>query len=297
MAMQIIGDGMPTGGVEMWQLPWSLVYEACEDPLLAPLIVNKAGMFRRARGHWIERAWIDDYNLIYCIDGGGWLRYRGRSMDIHRGDLLVVPREAHAYGAASSDPWTIQWLHLRGSMVTELLALAGFSNDTPVRHIGVLNELQSMFANVLRTLQAGHDHVHLLHAANQARPLLSFLVLQRQGIGERAGDRIAASLRLMQQQINEPLTLAQLAAPSGLSVSHFSRRFREEIGHSPIDYFLRLKVDIARELLVTTDRTVVDIGRELGYDDPYHFSRMFKKIAGLAPTNYRRQHRGADAAT
>ncbi|RME70993.1 MAG: AraC family transcriptional regulator, partial [Verrucomicrobia bacterium] len=57
----------------------------------------------------------------------------------------------------------------------------------------------------------------------------------------------------------------------------------------PLDYFNRLKVQRACELLATTTLSIAEIAEQLGFDDPYYFSRLFRKIMGMAPRVYRRQ--------
>ncbi len=73
---------------------------------------------------------------------------------------------------------------------------------------------------------------------------------------------------------------------------YYSKLFRERTSHSPIAYFIQLKICKACELLDHTDLGVREIAIELGYDDPYYFSRLFKKIQGVSPSKYRRDIKG-----
>ncbi|MCB0166075.1 MAG: helix-turn-helix transcriptional regulator, partial [Anaerolineae bacterium] len=66
-----------------------------------------------------------------------------------------------------------------------------------------------------------------------------------------------------------------------------ARVFKKKTGYAPIDYFIRLKIQKACELLETTDQQVSEIGHSLGYPDIYYFSRLFKKVVGLSPRQYR----------
>jgi AraC-like DNA-binding protein len=59
-----------------------------------------------------------------------------------------------------------------------------------------------------------------------------------------------------------------------------------------MDYFIHLKIQNACKLLYLTDMTVREVSFELGYDDPYYFSRLFKKVMGISPMQYRNQPRG-----
>jgi AraC-like DNA-binding protein len=291
MSPQVIGGGQPQN-YQMSQLPWPLVSDATRQPLLAPLTVTKAGLFHDARGHWIERTFTEEYILNYCVGGRGWFRYRDQEMAVNTGDLLVVPLESHAYGSDDTEPWTVHWAHLRGEHAGLLLERAGFAADRPIRQVGRRAELVTHFQRLFAAVRAGLDEAHLLAAAAQARVMLAYLILlQRDDTG--AANRVAAALHHMQTHLDEALTLSQMAATAGLSVPHFSRLFRRQFGRSPVDYFLHLKVGAAREQLETTDLSIVSIARQLGYRDPYYFSRLFKTLTGCSPTAYRRRRRGA----
>ena len=66
------------------------------------------------------------------------------------------------------------------------------------------------------------------------------------------------------------------------------RVFKEQTGHSPMDYFIQLKMQHACKLLAFRRDSIGQIGKELGYQDPYYFSRAFRKVIGMSPTEYRR---------
>ncbi|RKX40274.1 MAG: AraC family transcriptional regulator, partial [Verrucomicrobia bacterium] len=79
---------------------------------------------------------------------------------------------------------------------------------------------------------------------------------------------------------------------AGQSVSHYSKLFKYRTSQSPMACFLQLKIRKACELLDQTDQSVKAIAEGLGYDDPYYFSRLFKKIQGCSPTHYRDSIKG-----
>jgi AraC-like DNA-binding protein len=83
-----------------------------------------------------------------------------------------------------------------------------------------------------------------------------------------------------------------MAEHAELSESHFSRLFKEQTGHSPVDYFIYLKMQHACSMLTLTQSTVKEISDTLGYSDAYYFSRLFKKVIGVSPREYRSTPRG-----
>jgi AraC family transcriptional regulator len=93
----------------------------------------------------------------------------------------------------------------------------------------------------------------------------------------------------MAGHLAEEFSLARLAGQVGMSESHFNRLFKRATGVPPSQYQIRLRIDAARRLLRETDRSVIDIGNDVGYSNPSHFARLFRKETGLTPSDYRRQ--------
>jgi transcriptional regulator GlxA family with amidase domain len=90
----------------------------------------------------------------------------------------------------------------------------------------------------------------------------------------------------------EPHPIARMIERSGLRPRTFARRFKAATGYTPIDYVRSLRVEEAKQSLERSDDTIDEIGREVGYDDPASFRRLFKRKAGLTPSAYRMKFAG-----
>lgn len=95
----------------------------------------------------------------------------------------------------------------------------------------------------------------------------------------------------MTRNLNRPLQVSALAALVNISPSHYFALFKRQTGFAPISYFTRLRMEEARRLLETTEASVKEVAAQLGYDDPFYFSRVFKSVNQLAPSNYRLRRR------
>ncbi len=109
-------------------------------------------------------------------------------------------------------------------------------------------------------------------------------------------DEIVQVVHYMEEHFNDPeISMTAIADSFDLSTTRFSLSFKEKMGMSPLDYLTLLRVEKAKELLVSTNMPIQDISSQVGYYDSGSFIRRFKQIAGETPLQYRRS-RGADTA-
>jgi transcriptional regulator GlxA family with amidase domain len=106
--------------------------------------------------------------------------------------------------------------------------------------------------------------------------------------GNTIDKRITWAAGHMQHHLAEPLAITHLAALINLSPSHFRQLFRTQIGLGPAQYLQRLRLRRARLLLERTVLTVKEVMTRVGYKDPSHFSRDFRRFHGVAPTTLRK---------
>lgn len=92
---------------------------------------------------------------------------------------------------------------------------------------------------------------------------------------------------LMESALDREFSLQSLALEAGLSIFHFSRVFKQSTGFSPSEYFIRLKMAEARRLLRETEKSIIEIGLDVGYSSPSHFALVFKRAVGVTPSDYR----------
>jgi AraC family transcriptional regulator len=94
-------------------------------------------------------------------------------------------------------------------------------------------------------------------------------------------------LEAMNEGLADDFSLAHFSRLAGLSEYHFSRMFKRATGLSPSQYFIRLRMSRARHLLLETDRSIIDVGLDVGYSSPSHFSQVFRREVGVTPSAYR----------
>lgn len=289
------GDGF--AGQRIVVLPRDVLARAREHPILRTLMPTDMGYFPKAAGHWRERtSGVDQAILIYCVRGAGWCELAGRRHQVRAGDILVIPPDIpHTYGADEEEPWTISWVHLAGGNVPVLLRELGVGAENPVLYLGEDSQLLALFEEALDVLEHGYAPAQLLYASQTLGHLMGAMIWRHRGHWRGAPDpaqRTAQTIAYMKQHLGQPLRVSALAALANLSPSHYRALFRQQTGYSPIDYFIRLRMHQACQLLDNTNLSVKDIAGRLGYEDQLYFSRLFKSVNDVAPSDYRQLRKG-----
>lgn len=249
------------------------------------------GYYPAASGHQMSRPEPQDYLVIYCVDGAALMESAGTHMQVQRGDLLLLPAgQAHRYQADSDHPWSLYWMHLHGTDLAALFQQLDPSGSGRLK-LGLHEQLVSDFRALLSVVASGYHSANLLHATSVCRSILTYAALLGSRAQQRSDDLdIEALHHFMQQNLDRRLTLNELAAAAGAtSPWQFIRRYRVASGQTPMQAFLHRKITRACYLLEVSDLPVAEVARQFGFDDPYYFSRIFKKITGISPAHYRRQ--------
>ena len=98
---------------------------------------------------------------------------------------------------------------------------------------------------------------------------------------------IKTCIKYIDKSLDTTLTLKELSDKVGLTPQYLCRIFKKHTGHSPIEYYTLRKIKRACTLLDMTDLRISEISSQVGIRDPYYFTRIFKRIMKMPPTEYR----------
>lgn len=283
---------LPDKGIRFLS-PQFIVEQLAALPLTRALYPLAMGYYPLAQGHQMARLEQQNYLLVYCTAGKGTLIAESKTYPIKAGDCFCLPKNTpHSYAADAKDPWTIYWLHFDGVAAGDFYKHLNLSS--PRLSIGVQARVVRVFDALAELRRSGYQLAQFIQGCHQLQALLSYLALLSRQQAPQSGkaldwERLRAN---MQEHVHGQLNLDALAAEAQLSKYHFSKKFKALTGHSPIQYFINMKMQRACYLLDSNSRSIKQVGAEMGYEDTYYFSRLFKKVIGLSPRQYRRsRHR------
>ena len=279
----------------LFRLPRPVLNRWSNHPLLQSLMPTDIGWFPHARYHYCEREQgAPEHILIFCVDGEGWFEIDGEKTAVSPNQAFFIPQNVpHAYGSAVDAPWSIHWTHFVGTESNFYVNQVPDDDRRLLVDESCCIRLEQLFQQCYEVLTEGFVLNKLIHAAKIMHHLfgelfynnLAFSAYQR----TNRFRSIEPTLRYLRENIHQSLSLTDIANNAGLSKPHLSRIFKNQTGYSPMDYFIHLKVQKASSLLVVTNMTVREIALLVGYEDPYYFSRLFKKVVGVSPSFVRHQ--------
>lgn len=280
---------LPQAGVRFLS-PGFMLEKMARHPLTKDCYPTAMGYYPDAVGHRMERERHDDNLLLYCTAGRGKLSVGDWHSEVLPGNIMLLPQGVtHAYRANPADPWTLYWVHFQGASTRVFMQYLGYREDKPLVDAGVSPLLIGAFTSLLEVRRTGYSTRAFINAANHLRHLLTQISLEMSAHAGRlqSGFELEHVQAYMLEHIDQPLSLDALARVANMSKYHFSNRYKDLTGYSPIRHFLNMKMEHACYLLDSTELGVGEIARRVGYEDPLYFSRLFRKTIGSSARKYR----------
>lgn len=284
-------EGFP--GQRLVIIPPAIAARSARQPVTRDLGVTHIGHFSAACGHYVERPHgTSQHILIACVSGKGTSILNGQEWKMEAGDLLFLPpRERHVYTADAVSPWTIFWMHFRGQRAQDYLDSMGVTPDSPVVSVDDPSALFEAFEDTFRHVTHGFGDAAMIGLSTAFSRLLGLVKVHQRVPGNRARhseNRLLKVLTHMREDLARPWTLEELAKECHISIPHFTDLCRRQTGMPPLGLLIRLRLQRAMDLLQQGNHNVAEAALAVGYEDPFYFSRLFRKHMGVSPSACRR---------
>lgn len=227
----------------------------------------------------------------YTLSGSGWLEAGGRRLPVPKGHafLIDIPSDhRYYYECSENKPWEVIWIRFGGE------SALSFWNQLCSRGNVLAFDKEAKCIRLLFQLYGDVKAGRLGGEIDQTIRVYEWLMhAWNEGIGAGRSDfppdtaYFPQAVRYMKEHFNRAITLQDIAESERLSKYHFCKQFHLKTGMSPIAFLNKVRMEEAVSLLSTTSLPVADIARMTGFETPGYFAKVFKKLVGGTPTEYR----------
>lgn len=243
--------------------------------------------------------------LVWVLSGEAIVQERGENEDwvsttVRRGDFFLTTSPAPyemRWQVTGVEPFVVMHLYLGLPLLERAIAETGGSGSIRLREVsggrdeGLCALLELIRAELTRRAETSALMIQGVAQCVAVHLARHYLDAEADDMFERnalPAFKLKQVIQLMEQRLAESFSLGDLAQAIGMSEYHFSRLFKRATGRSPSQYFIQLRMARARQLLIETERSIIDIGLEVGYGSASHFSQIFRREVGIAPSHYRK---------
>lgn len=247
---------------------------------------------------------LPEYQIVYIAAGGGLFEVEGRGETrVLAGSVLMLfPGVWHRYRPDARTGWHVYWVGFTGDWMSRLVQHRFFSASVPVLQIGLAEQFQATFNQLLGRLWSAPPGFPHLIAADVAELLALLaatageetqqLIMQGPRDVEPLTDPLVAeALRLIWSGSHLKLTVAALGKQLRTTPRSLERRFKQALGRTMKEEILRCRLDRVRRLLVDTDLSISEIVAASGFTSADALTRAVRKVHGSAPLRLRRHLR------
>ena len=241
----------------------------------SPLIVTSCGtyhLFTRPKlPTWRPRGRLD-FQLLYIASGKAHFHFNGKEEIVTAGHMVLYrPKEPQKYEYYGEDQTEVYWVHFTGNDVTNILRYYGFTKEKHVYYCGKGLDYQNHFRLMIQELQMCKEHYEAIKKVK----------------GEVVSEDIDVATLYFNEHYNEEINIEEYAQTHNMSTSWFIRNFKQYTGFTPLQYILSVRIYNAEALLKSNMYNITEVASIVGYDNPLYFSRTFKKLKGISPSEYR----------
>lgn len=239
---------------------------------------------------------LDTYTLVCVISGCGYLKVGSQKVrTLHQGDVFILhPQQKHYYYADTDNPWELMWISFNGKLAESLVNNAGFSRSNYILPAILTHSIRRTMLTIINALGDTAD-THRLCATGQLYILFAYLNQITKSHEQRSevlkqDSPVLRSIRFIEQNYYVDIDVDMLCEHVNYSRSYLSRTFKAETNMTIPEYINKIRIQNAISLLANSKMPVKEIAISVGIKDSFYFSKLFKKLTGETPREFRKSH-------
>lgn len=271
--MELTGNGLNKGSHMYFYTP----SQTAEKLLYYPIA---AGEFYCNDFYIVERERYDSFLALYVLDGNMTIYQNEKEISAQKDELLLIDcYKPHKY-FCSDNAYTL-WVHFDGNnsrqWFNEITAQRGLKTKCS-------RQTADCILNIIKYIMNNRNEYDI---SAELYSMLCFASKSPSENESRYQIQVEKAKDFIISNYNRAMSLDEIAGAFHMSVSYFSKIFRETAGFSPYDYLLSVRLDKAKEMLLQTDYSVESIAYKTGFNSTANFIYFFKKKTGTSPLKFR----------
>lgn len=252
------------------------------------LVVNCAGSINTKRVHKTNNALgRKDYYLIYITEGVLCFDSLGISTKLKPFDVIVLPPNTpYVQALTESNELNYLWVHFTGNNVESILSQFEIRKFPFINKVSQSNHLQTRFQRLFDCFIKNDAFMERDLCASLEKLLIELARAIRENDNPRVS--LSKSLSYINNNFNTQIKIPDLAKMESLSMTQYNLHFKNQIGMPPTKYIITLRMDLARELIESSNLSLVQIASMCGYEDYNFFAKVFKKHTGVSPKRFKK---------
>ncbi|MFV0365298.1 MAG: AraC family transcriptional regulator [Mangrovibacterium sp.] len=240
---------------------------------------------------WEKGRVLNEYQILLITEGEGMVETHNGVFHVSSGSIIIVRKEEwHRYRPNPKTGWAELYVGFSGMLADHFLREIQVLKGQTVINCGFNELIYKTYSKLFEVASKefpGSQQV----ASSCIIELLANIASwekQKQFTDKPIVQVIEHTKLLMRENIHGEIDLAQIACDNHITYSYLRRMFKSYTGISPHQYFLDMKLLKAKELLITSNLTIKEVGYCMGFSSEHYFSRIFKKKTGLLPSEVRK---------
>lgn len=257
-----------------------------------PLVVTSCGIYRPLHRQVMKTTRPNgrkDFQLLYVAAGKAFFQFGEEYMEVPAGHMaLYRPDTVQYYEYFVSDQPEVCWIHFTGRDADKLLGQTGFDQANVV-YCGTNTDYVEIFRHIIQELQLKRPcfetFVELYF--RQLLAVVNRSQLEIKSTRYKNSKEMEEIVHYFNEYYSQEICIEDYAKSRHMSVCWLIRSFKRYMGVTPLQYIASIRINKAKELLKGTNYSIQEIADIVGYNNSLYFSRIFKKLTGYSPSQYR----------
>lgn len=244
---------------------------------------------------WEKGRILNEHHFVLITSGEGIFESKSAgTKNISAGDgIIISPGEWHRYKPLKETEWTEYWVGFSGIIPDIIMKEPFFSKEQPIVKNCSNMLIMNLFNSMIQLIEEEPYGFQRISSGICLQLMAEICNISKGHVASKEINSIISQAKyLMQKKINENIDFNVFSKNHGISHSKFRFDFKKQTGFAPMQYFLLLKIEKAKDLLQNTNLRSKQIAFDLGFESEHYFCRFFKQKTGLTPMHFRMKSQG-----